>query len=110
MSALTDNAVEGSTYVVNVTFKDEAGTTMVPVSATWSLRDTTGTIVNSRSAVALTPATTVSVILAAADLDYEENSSTMRTLTVEAVYDGTYGSGLSLVSEFTFDIDPIVGV
>lgn len=110
MSQLSVEAVEGSTYVVVVTFRDEAGVSMVPVSAVWSLRNNYGTIINSRSDVAITPASTVSIILGAADLVYEENSSTMRTLTVEAVYDGTYGSNLSLVDEFAFNIRPIAGV
>jgi hypothetical protein len=108
MSTLTE-AVEGSTYVVTVTFRDEAGVTMVPSSAEWALRDNTGAIVNSRSGVALTPASSVSIVLGAADLIYEENSSSMRTLTVEAIYDGTYGNNLPLADEYTFSIRPLVG-
>jgi hypothetical protein len=110
MAALTSDAVEGSTYIVTVSFADETGATMIPVSATWSLRDNNQAIVNSRSNVSMTPATSVSIVLSGADLDYEANSSTLRILTVQAVYDGSYGSNLPLVDEYTFNIRPIVGV
>jgi hypothetical protein len=34
-----DPAIQGSTYVAVITFKDEAGDDMTPVSAEWSLYD-----------------------------------------------------------------------
>lgn len=105
-----DDAVEGSTYVVNVTFKDEAGESMVPVGASWSLRDNTGTIVNSRSAVPLVPASTVSIILSGADLSFEPNSMSQRILTVTGTYDGTYGANLPIAEEFTFRIRALEGI
>jgi len=110
MAALVEHAIEGSTYVVTSQFKDEAGTTVVPISCSWSLRDNYKAIVNSRSAVALTPATTVTVILSGADLAYEPNARTMRTFTVTGVYNGVYGNNLPLAGECTFKIDPLVGV
>lgn len=105
-----DDATEGSTYVVNVTFRDESGETMVPVTAEWSLRDNYGNIVNSRSAVSIIPATTVSIVLSGADLSYEPNSRSMRTLTVTGTYDGDYGNDLPIAEEFTFNIKPLSGV
>ena len=110
MAALTEHAIEGSTYVMSTTFKDEAGTTVVPVSCSWSLRDNTGAIVNSRSAVAMTPATTITTILSSADLSYEPNARTLRTFTVTGVYNGVYGNGLPIANECTFEIDPLAGV
>lgn len=105
-----EDAVEGSTYIVNVTFKDEAGESMVPVTAEWSLRDNTGAIVNSRTAVPITPASTASIVLSGADLAYESNSKSMRVLTVVGTYDGTYGANLPLAEEFSFGIRPLEGI
>ena len=110
MATTLGDAYEGSTYVVLVSMTDEDGVAMVPATAKWSLRGNAGSVVNSRSQVALTPATSMTIVLGAADLDYEENSSTMRTLTVEATYDGAYGNDLPLVREYTFNITPMVGV
>lgn len=110
MSTKLDSAYEGSAYIMLVSLTDENGDAMVPVSAEWSLRDNDESIVNSRSSVALTPATSMTIVLGAADLVYEKNSSTFRTVTVEATYDGAYGNDLPLVREYTFDIIPMVGV
>lgn len=108
--ATLEDAVEGSTYVVQVTFKDEAGESMVPVGASWSLCDNTGSIVNSRSAVPITPASTVSIVLSGADLSFELNSMSQRVLTVTGTYDGAYGSNLPIAEEFTFGIRALEGV
>ena len=105
-----EDAVEGSTYVVNVTFKDEAGDSMVPISAEWSLRDNTGAIVNSRTAVPITPASTASIVLSGPDLAYEPNARSLRVLTVVGTYDGVYGHDLPLAEEFSFAIRPLEGV
>jgi hypothetical protein len=109
MATLTE-AVEKSTYVVTVTFQDEAGSAMVPVSCQWSLRDNNGAIVNGRSAVSATAATAISIVLSGDDLVYEPNSQTVRILTVEAVYDGTYGSNLPLKEEFTIPVRNLAGI
>lgn len=105
-----DDAVEGSTYVVNVTFKDEDGVSMVPATAMWSLRDNYGEIVNARNNVPMVVASTVSIVLSGADLAYEPNARSNRTLTVNGTYDGTYGTDLPIAEEFTFGIRPLVGV
>lgn len=105
-----DDAVEGSTYIVQVAFKDEVGDAMVPVSAEWSMRDNTGAIVNSRSAVPLTPATAMNIVLNGDDLSYEVNSQSMRVLTVTGIYDGDYGANLPIAEEYTFSIRSLEGV
>lgn len=106
-----DDAVEGSTYIVNVTFKDEAGVTMVPATASWSLRDNYNKVINSRSNVSISAlATTVSIVLSGDDLQYEPNSKTFRILTVKGTYDGAYGNDLPIAEEFTFNIKPLVGI
>lgn len=105
-----DDAVEGSTYIVQVTFKDEAGVSMIPTSAEWSLRDNYGGIVNGRIAVPIVVTSTVSIVLSGADLSYEPNSHSQLTLTISGVYDGSYGNNLPIAEEFTFGIRPLIGV
>ena len=108
MTTLTA-ATENSTYVVLIACLDEAGSAMTPTSCTWSLRNNAGSVVNSRTAVAMTPATSMPIVLLAADLEYTEVVSTGRYLTVEAVYTSTYGTGLPLKAEYFIPIVPLVG-
>lgn len=108
MTTLAD-ATENSAYVASISLYDEAGAAMTPTSCTWSLRNNAGTIVNNRTSVAMTPATTMNIVLLAADLDYAEVVSTGRYLTVEAVYTSSYGVGLPLKAEYFIPIVPLVG-
>ena len=109
MSALAE-AVERGTYVVTTTFTDESGESIVPASCTWSLRNNAGQIVNSRSSVATVLATAITIILTGDDLLYEPTVNTFRTLTIEATYNSSIGSGLPLIDEYTIPIRPIEGV
>jgi hypothetical protein len=102
------NAKEKSTYVVDVTFYDETGTTVVPDSAHWYLRDNNGAIVNNRNGITVQSLlTTISILLSGNDLIYEKNSSNMRVLVVEAFYSSSLGSTLPLNEEVTFEIDDL---
>lgn len=108
MVTLSTNATDGSTYVVTATFTDEAGDSVVPNTLTWSLRDGTGGIVNSRDEVSLSPAASVTIVLQGDDLLYADGAT--RYLTVEGDYDSTNGSGLPLTAEVRFSVDNLVGV
>lgn len=108
MTTLSD-ATENSTYVIALTCYDEAGSAMTPTSCAWTLTDMAGNVVNSRSAVALTPSTSMKVVLLTGDLDYGEPNLVGRFLTVSAVYTSTYGTGLSLKDEFFIPIVPLRG-
>lgn len=111
MSALSVKAGEESTYIVTAVFSDADGTTVVPVSASWSLRDSNHNIVNSRQDVSITPATTITVVLSGDDLVYTPITKGTRVFTIKAVYNSsTYGNGLTLNDECTFEIDPLIGV
>ena len=60
---LTTEAVEKSTYVVPVTFRDENGISVAPTAATWTLTNEYGVVINSRSDVAISPlAATVNIV------------------------------------------------
>ena len=110
--ALTTEAVEQSTYVVPVTFRDENGTAIAPTSATWTLTNEYGIVVNSRADVAISPlAATVNIVLTGADLAMlGELDNRKRLLLVEATYSSSLGAGLNLREEIEFVVRALVGV
>ncbi len=109
---LTTEAVEKSTYVVPVTFRDENGTSVAPTAATWTLTSEYGAVINSRSDVAISPlAATVNIVLTGADLAMlGELDNRTRLLLVEATYNSSLGTGLNLRDEIEFSVRPLVGV
>lgn len=111
MALLVEKAKEKSSYVVTCTFSDENGTSVVPVSVNWSLRDSNGAIVNNRSSVSVTPATTISVLLSGNDLVFTPITKNIRYFTIEAIYNSVdLGNSLPLNDECSFEIDPLVGI
>lgn len=108
---LTTEAVEQSTFVIRASFTDEAGAAVAPNSGlSWTLTDVVGNVVNSRSAVAISPATTITIVLHGDDLAvadaYRDNR---RLLTIE----GTYTSSLGILEivdwmQFTVLPSPVV--
>ena len=104
---LTTEAVEESTYVVTLAFADKAGAAVTPDSATWTLTDGAGTVINSRSGVTIAPlAASVDVVLSGLDLAMQplETSYGNRLFTVQAVYSSTEGASLPLKEEYQFMI------
>lgn len=111
MTRLTTKAVERSTYVVTVAFSDEDGNAVTPDSITWTLSDTSGNVINSRSDVSISvPAASNDIVLSGADLAIPRWRFLGRVLTIEAVYDSDAGSNLPFKDEITFDILPLVNV
>ncbi len=107
MSAV--KATEQGTYVVVASFYDEAGAPIVPKTAAWTLTDEDGAVINSRSAVALTPAAAIPVVMSGNDL--KRSDGTTRVLLVAAVYDSlTLGNDLPLKAEFWFEVADLVAV
>jgi len=104
---LTVNAREKSTYAITITFTDETGTTFTPVTATWTLGDKDGTTINSRVGEALTPATSITVVLQGDDLQIvdSDNDKEKRIFTVEGTYDSTNGSGLPFKESCYFYVE-----
>lgn len=108
---LTEEAVEQSTFVVLVTFRDENGEAIAPTAATWTLTNEYGMVVNERAAVPLSPAATVNVVLTGADLRMMgELDNRKRLLLIEAIYNSSLGTGLNLREEIEFVVRPLVGV
>lgn len=111
-TVLTTEAVEKSTFVVPLTFRDENGDAVVPTAATWSLMSEYGVTVNERSGVAFDSlASTVNVVLTGSDLaTLGELDNCTRLLLVEATYSSSLGTDLNLREEIEFSIRPLVGV
>lgn len=108
-TTIKTQAVEESTYVVTVSFTNAAGTAVTPTSATWSLLDKDGEIVNSRNAVTISSlSTSVDILLSGDDLQIADGKT--RKLLVEAVYSSDEGSNLPLKDQLTFQIQDLVGV
>lgn len=104
---LNTEAVEGGTMVVNWAFVDEDGNSATPDSMAWSLSDEAGNIINSREAVALTPAAAVDIVLSGADLALDGGTPGKyykRILSLAATYDSAAGSSLPYREEVAFKI------
>lgn len=106
-TVLTEKAKEKGTYVVNVAFLDEDAAAVVPTAATWSLRTGDNTEVNSRTDIALTPATAVDIVMSGLDLEILRGlpEGERRYLVVEWTYNSTLGAGLPGKEEIVFDIE-----
>ena len=107
--SILDNVNEKSTKVIPVSFQDEDEAAVTPNSISWTLTNETGTIINSRENVSVTPASTINIVLSGDDLAIGDNGMSRRLL-VYALYDSAYGSDLSLRAVAKFDINNLVAV
>ena len=111
-ATLTTHAKEKSSYVVTVSFTDEDGSAVIPNTIVWSLTDTAGTVVNSRSGIAVvTPAVSVDILLKDDDLALlaGEANQGIRVFTVEAEYDSVaLGNNLPLKASVRFIVDNLL--
>ena len=111
MTTLSTKALERSTYVLTIAFKDSTGTAVVPDSITWDLTDSSGNVVNSRQTVAVAaPAASIDIVLSDDDLAIPRPGILGRIVTVEAIYDSTKGQNLPFKDEVVFQILPLVNV
>lgn len=111
---LTDNILnEKSTGVITAEFTDEDGADLVPSSVVWSLTDAAGSVINSRDQVSITPASTINIVLSGNDLAISggfDGTAEERRVTVEAVYNSTYGSSLPLKDSAIFWITDLIKI
>jgi hypothetical protein len=114
IATITEHLAEEGTGVFTCTFRDEAGAGVTPSSATWTLTDTSGAVINSREDVAISSlAASVNIVLSADDLAISpgfSGAAEERVLTVEFVYDSDAGSDLPGKGECRFFIDQLVAV
>uniref|UniRef100_A0A6M3J3J1 Uncharacterized protein n=1 Tax=viral metagenome TaxID=1070528 RepID=A0A6M3J3J1_9ZZZZ len=107
----TDKAVEQSTFVIQCDFTDEDGNAVAPVTLTWTLTDSDGTVINSRTAVAVSsPTSTEYIVLSGDDLALTGTAQEARYLLLEGTYDSTYGTGLPIRESVEFAIENLVAV
>lgn len=107
---LSTLAPEEGTYVIGVAFADENADPVIPnAGATWTLTDVSGNVINSRSAVGITEAASVDIVLSGNDLAIGTNGR-KRVLTVFYTYDSDAGSNLPMYQECEFTIADLLMV
>lgn len=112
ITTITTPITEKGTAKFTVAFTDETGASVIPKTGlNWTLTDRAGTVINSRSAVVITPAASVTIVLSGADLAISASYAGVgRVLTVQGTYDSDIGSALPLKEECWFWISDLVAV
>jgi hypothetical protein len=106
---LNVTANEKSTLIITVSFKDETKAAVTPnAGLTWTLTDQGGAIINSRSQVPITPASTVTIVLHGNDLICMDDGQLV--LTIEGTYDSSLGSRLEIKEQAMFRVADLVAV
>lgn len=109
--AITVRFNEESFGAVEVVFKDEKNNLVTPNSATWTLSDLKGTIINSRENVNITGLShTIDILLSGDDLVITDATGIDRVFTVKAVINSDLGNNLPVNEETTFSIKNLVNV
>ena len=103
---------EESSGVITLTYTDEDGNAVTPATGTWTLTDKDGTVINSRSDVAISSlSTTNDVLLSGDDLAFQTSESGREVVERLFVFEGTYnsllGNGIPLKEQGRFFIDNI---
>lgn len=96
MQLLSPASYESGSYVVRVDVTDETGATAVPISATWSLYDGDGVVVNNRENVAVSGLSSTFYIPISGDdlaVDGIGILATTRILVVNGTYQSAVGAG-----------------
>lgn len=110
-TVLVNKAIEKSTFAVDASFFDETDTPVVPNSGlTWTLTTGAGTVINSRTSVSITPATTVTIVLSGNDLALSTtgNDNGERVITIQGTYNSSLGSNLPIKDEVKFFIQSLL--
>ncbi len=82
--------VAGSTGVISASFTDEDDNAVIPNTLNYSLYNS-GSIVNSKEKISITPDSTINIILSGLDL-----IPGTTYIIVEGTYDSTYGNDLPI--------------
>ena len=109
---VSEHAREEGTFPLIVTPTYKSGTVDVgfkPNTALWTLSDTAGIVINSRSAVSLTAASSMNIVLQGDDLAITGTVRKTVKLLVEGTYNSTtFGNDLPYNEEATIIIDNLV--
>ena len=108
ITVLSEHAMERSTYLIPVAFTDEDGAAVTPTAAIWSLVKANGDVINGREDVALTPATSVGILLYGADLAILDGQGyEARSVVVRYTYDSTLGDSIPGKQEIVFTVEAL---
>lgn len=110
MAVLTEDlgviVFDQDTVFIQVSFTDEEAAALTPNSGlVWTLTDLAGNVINSRSAVPITAASTINVPLSGADLAYADGAG--RLLRIVGTYDSSLGSNLPINRQIRFEIEDV---
>jgi len=101
---------EKGLLALTATYKDHTGTAVTPATMTWTLTDVNGSVINSRSAVAIASISTSNTIaLSGSDL---ATSGSNRDLicTFQGTYNHALGSALTMKESVRFTVENLVQV
>jgi len=102
MTHLETRANEESAYTITISCD------FTPDSMKWKLTDEDGTVINSRTSVAVSSPTTASTVtLTSNDLSVSNDKRTRRYFTVYGEYNG---GANSFADECTFDVAALKGI
>ncbi len=106
-------AEEEGTFIPVATFTDENDAAVVPDSATWSLMQSDGTIINSREDVPISsPASANDIVLSGDDLAIQAGETAQyveRRVIAKGICDSDAGNNLPYRAECVFMLENSVG-
>lgn len=104
-------AREKGSAEVTITFRDTNSNLITPNTATWSLFDSRGLVVNSRSQVAISGlASSKTILLSGLDLAITSESGGERVFVVEYTYNSTLGTNIPDKDYARFSIENVPGI
>jgi len=120
-TVLTKNAKEKSTFVISVALLDEGGDPVTPNTMTWTLTDSVGTAINSRTDIDYETdngtgsggslGATNYIVLNGDDLAIQGvGTQELRILTAEGTYDSSNGTDLPFRERCIFYVENLVAV
>ena len=115
MSTKLKVAIEKSTYIITVSFFDEADSAEDVKTLVWTLTDTSGNIINDRDQAEVSnPSSVESIVLSGDDLAIFDNEPSAtkgkRLFTAEATYDSDLGDDLPLKGEANFTVVDLTAI
>lgn len=110
MHVLTTPANEQGVYWITVGYLDEDNNAMAPDTATWTLTDLEGSVINTREDEEIeTPTTEDTIELSGLDLAVDGNDIVQRLVTIEGTYTSeTFGASKPFKIQIKFPIEPVV--
>jgi hypothetical protein len=107
MIKITPSPNESSSMVIEVTFTNFDGALFTPKTCKWTLTDSVGTVINSRSRVSATVTTsTHEFLLQGEDLKFAITGVTdgNRVFTIEGTFDHALGTDIPFREQFGFKV------